>query len=486
MFDGGADLMRGVRVAGLVAVLALLGTAVALLGAAVASSKPSSHLRRAAPVRHRAIPPGISKIKHVVIIMQENRTFDNYFGSYPHAAGISGLSDHGGRVPCIPDTKRHSCTHPFHDRRDLNEGGPYSTHNAIADINGGKMNGFIGQQETLANWRSIVPSNDVMGYHTGKDIPNYWTYARDFVLQDHLFQADKGYSLPSHLFLVSLWSARCASKAPSSCHYSTSGPIPPPGTGPTPRHKAPHYAWTDLTYLLSKHHVSWGYYIFKGIEPDCETDTTTSCAPVTQGPRTNPYWNPLRYFDTVHNDHQLGNIKSVNAFFSAAESGHLPAVSWVVPSRDVSEHPRTALISRGQTYVTGLINTIMQGPQWNSTAIFVSWDDWSGFYDNVRPPRVDVQGYGLRVPGLVISPFAKHGYIDHQTLSLDAYAKFIEDDFLGRQRINPRTDGRPDPRPDVRENAPKLGSLVNDFNFSQTPRNPMLLPVHPKTDLIGP
>ena len=94
----------------------------------------------------------------------------------------------------------------------------------------------------------------------------------------------------------------------------------------------------------------------------------------------------------------------------------------------------------------------MNGPEWKSTAIFVAWDDWGGFYDHVPPPTVDQNGYGLRVPGLVISPYAKRGYIDHQTLSFDAYAKFIEDDFLDGQRLDPKTDGRPDPRPDVREN----------------------------------
>ena len=127
----------------------------------------------------------------------------------------------------------------------------------------------------------------------------------------------------------------------------------------------------------------------------------------------------------------------------------------------------------------------MTGPDWNSTAIFLAWDDWGGFYDHVAPPTVDVNGYGLRVPGMVISPYAKKGYIDHQTLSFDAYAKFIEDDFLNSQRLDPATDGRPDPRPDVRENAPILGNLINDFDFTQTPRPPIPLPVHPTTTLTG-
>ena len=177
-------------------------------------------------------------------------------------------------------------------------------------------------------------------------------------------------------------------------------------------------------------------------------------------------------------DGELGNIQQLTRFYTAAKNGTLPAVSWIVPNGKDSEHP-PALVSMGQSYVTGLINAIMQGPDWNSMAIFLGWDDWGGFYDHVVPPHVDQNGYGLRVPGLVISPYARHGYIDHQTLSFDAYVKFIEDDFLGGQRLNPSTDGRPDPRPDVRENASILGNLLNDFDFNQSPRPVMVLPTNP-------
>jgi phospholipase C len=149
-----------------------------------------------------------------------------------------------------------------------------------------------------------------------------------------------------------------------------------------------------------------------------------------------------------------------------------------VPSQAVSDHP-TASIIDGQAYVTGLIDSIMRSSAWDSTAIFLAWDDWGGFYDHVKPPRVDAQGYGLRVPALVISPYARHGYIDHQVLSFDAYLKFIEDDFLHGQRIDPLTDGRPDPRPDVRENEKILGNLAKDFNFEQKPRPPLILPLYP-------
>jgi len=477
-----------------VAVVALVGLVVFAARSSPGSasgSRPAGDGRARSATRSAALTGihkvrhGIHKIRHVVIIMQENRSFDNYFGTYPGADGIPGLAGHHGHLPCLPDPGE-ACQRPFHDRRNLNYGGPHDARADVLDINHGKMNGFIAEQEkamAACHCGTVRPPDDVVGYHTGKELPNYWTYARDFVLQDHMFQADASWSLVSHLYLVSMWSAYCRTHAPSSCRNARQRPGNPPGWGPHPTSKPPIYAWTDLTYLLHKHHISWRYYIFKGREPDCETNTNLSCRPVAQGPMTTAVWNPLPYFETVRQDHQLNDIQSLNGFFAAVARGSLPAVSWIMPDDQVSEHPFT-FISRGQTYVTGLVNTIMQSPEWKSTAIFITWDDWGGFYDHLRPPRVDRNGYGLQVPALVISPYAKRGYIDHQTLSFDAYAKFIEDDFLGRARLNPKTDGRPDPRPDVRENVSILGNLKKDFNFKQKPRKPVLLPVQPKTDLI--
>jgi phospholipase C len=206
------------------------------------------------------------------------------------------------------------------------------------------------------------------------------------------------------------------------------------------------------------------------------------CESVKQGAKTPGIWNPLPYFETVQQDGQLGNITSLSHYLEAAKAGTLPRDSWINPTGAVSEHP-PGLVSAGQAYVTRLVNAAMRGPEWKSTAIFLAWDDWGGFYDHVKPPVVDRNGYGLRVPGLVISPYARRGFIDHQTLSFDAYAKFIEDDFLHGQRLDPSTDGRPDPRPSVRENEPILGTLVRDFDFRQKPRQPLLLDPYPPTDL---
>jgi phospholipase C len=240
-------------------------------------------------------------------------------------------------------------------------------------------------------------------------------------------------------------------------------------------------AWTDLTWLLYNHHVPWAYYVQTGDQPDCANDTAVTCPAVKQNYLTPGIWNPLPIFEDVQKDHQLRNIAPLDGFFKAAARGNLPAVSWIAPSQADSEHP-PASVHQGQAYVTAIVNAAMKSPDWNSTAIFVQWDDWGGFYDHVVPPSVDQNGYGLRVPGLVISPYAKQGYVDHQTLSSDAYLKFIEDDFLGGARLNPKTDGRADPRPDVREDAKILGNMANDFDFNQAPRAPALLPTNPPTD----
>jgi phospholipase C len=430
---------------------------------------------------------GIHKIRHVVIIMQENRSFDSYFGTYPGADGIP-MKD-GTPAVCVPDPLSRKCVRPYHDTADRNAGGPHDHVDAVRDIAGGLMNGFIrsavgGRRRACAGQVdapacSFAPkAPDVMGYHDWHEIPNYWDYARNFVLQDHMFESDTSWSLPSHLYLVSGWSAHCATPGDAmSCRAAIQAPGSPPYSPQNPTAQAPDYAWTDLTYLLHRYDVSWGYYVAKGDQPDCG-DSQMFCAPVPQNSKTPGIWNPLPYFDTVRQDGQLSDVRPLEAFYDEAQSGTLPAVSWVTPAQAVSDHP-PALISNGQAYVTGLINTIMRSPDWDSTAIFLTWDDWGGFYDHVRPPAVDGQGYGLRVPGLVISPYARRGFIDHQTLSFDAYLKFIEDDFLHGRRIDPATDGRPDPRPDVRENASILGNLVQDFDFAQKARPQLILPERP-------
>ena len=318
---------------------------------------------------------------------------------------------------------------------------------------------------------------NVMSYHDGGQIPNYWAYARNFVLQDHMFEPNWGWSLPAHLWLVSGWSARCTDPyRASTCTTNLEGP----GDGPSStlrRHPhGPLFGWTDLTYLLHRYRVTWASYVQRGAPPDCLTGPI-GCYTSLKGTSTPGFWDPLPNFTDVRQDRQLGaSQEPLSRFYAAAKRGTLPNVSWVTPDWADSDHPG-ASIAQGQAWVTKLVNAVMRSPDWDSSAIFLAWDDWGGFYDHVNPPVVDSQGYGLRVPALVISPYAKKGYVDHQTLSFDAYLKFIEDDFLGGQRLNPKTDGRPDNRPDVRESETILGDLTSDFDFVRKPRPPVLLPL---------
>ena len=477
-------------------------------------------------VRH----DGIHRIKHVVVIMQENRSFDSYFGTFP---GADGLPAKDGRFSvCIPDPRAGTCQYPYHDAAQVNGGAQHNDDSSDADTDGGQMDGFIRTAErpggracgmTAPVCQSSAPP-DVMGYHDAREIPNYWRWAHDYTLQDHMFEPVASWSLPQHLYMVSGWSARCARGGdPMSCvndeelggfrttqisqGRGAGGRMTAPGalrsvTRCLARHgirrepygldlRQPHepdalalcrhlappgerakltqygnYAWTDMTWLMHRRGVSWGYYTHGGLPPEGAMDTPE-------------IWNPLPSFTTVRRDGQEGNVKNVAQFLAAARGGRLPAVSWVVPDEIHSEHS-PATPADGQRYVTRLIDSVMRGSDWKSTAIFLAWDDWGGFYDHMPPPRADLNGYGIRVPALVISPYARRGHVDHQTLSFDAFNKFIEDDFLGGQRLDPRTDGRPDPRPDVREDNPILGDLVRDFDFNRPPRAPDPLPLNPE------
>jgi phospholipase C len=406
-----------------------------------------------------AVDPGIHKIKHIVVIMQENRSFDSYFGTFPGADGIPAGA-------CLPDPHNGRCRKPWVDHHDSNADDPHDNPAFVGDRDHGKMDGFVSVAEQEMCKKNHPCHPDVMGYHVQSDIPDYWAYAKNFVLQDRFFEAAGSWSLPAHLLIVSGWSAKCDDDDPMSCKRSQNPPDRKPGR-PTP------FAWTDLTYLLHKHHVSWGYYLDHGARTENHNENGVW-----------KIWNVLPGFTDVHKDSQTSNIRSLKVFYRQAKAGTLPKVSWLAPNLRDSEHG-PALVSSGQAYTTRVINAIMRSPDWDSTAIFLSWDDWGGFYDHVMPPAVDKLGYGFRVPGIVISPYARRGFIDSQTLTTDAYLKFIEDDFLGSARIDPATDGRPDSRPDVRENIKQLGDLIKDFDFTQKPLPPLILdPCPPGTTLV--
>ena len=357
------------------------------------------------------------------------------------------------------------------------------------DINGGKMDGFVKAFRLVGGKCVKHPKEppcplvkpgpqgqpDVMGYHTADEIPNYWAYAKQYTLHDRMFAPTDSWTLPSHLYLVSGWSASCPDPDDAmSCRSDLKFPGHDFATGkahswaPAMGEPLP-YVWGDITWLLYKRGVSWGYFVG---EASC---IVAPCEHSLQGKSTNPIQNPLPGFTSVSATGQLDNIRPNTEFFDAAAAGNLPAVSWVMPTMTNSEHPPSN-IAPGQAWVTKIVNAVMKGPadQWNHTAIFVTWDDWGGFYDHVRPPVVDQNGWGLRVPEFMISPWARQG-VSSQNLTFDAYLKLIEDRFLQSDRIDPAVDGWPDARPTVREDVSILGDLANDFDFSQEPLPPLIL-----------
>jgi phospholipase C len=447
-------------------------------------------------------PRDTAKIQHVVIIVQENRSFDSYFGTFPGANGIP----EGVCVPLDPAQPQQGCVAPFHDPHESNAGGPHSNQNALVDLDDGittgLLDGFVYEQTTggageLAGCPPTVPghdcqdeqpgvlAHDVMGYHTDAEIPNYWAYAKTFVLQDQMYEGVRSWSLPEHLEMTSEWVALCKNQLDvSTCRTANTSAEPGPKTT---------YPWVNLFQLLDLNQVSWKYYLGSGQEPDCAYGEM-DCEPQEQAGSVPSYWNPVPSYAWVKaqgSDYIAAHNPALDQFLIDVNNGTLPQVSWVVPAHVMSEHPPQSIVA-GMEYVTSLINGIMQSPYWQNTAIFLTWDDWGGFYDHVVPPLIDrnaksaeVHGFGLRVPGLVISAWARRGFIDHAVYSVDSYASFIENLFAGGARLDPTALGEPDSRPDIRDElktvtfidgtTAKMGDLANDFDFHQTPIKPLVL-----------
>jgi phospholipase C len=459
---------------------ALVAIATACTGAAATSTavRPEHVDAEVAPM-----PPGASKLEHLVFIVQENRSFDHYFGTYPGADGIP--TDARDRFDvCVPDPWQEGvCVPPYITRSIEFDGGRHDEWAAHKDVGGGTMDGFIGSLDPRPTkcWVDrtqpecdalLGPQGqpDVMSTLTRRSIPNYWAYADTFALQDRMFASADSWTLPSHLFLMSAWAAYCPDPTdPMSCRSNLALKTDPKrwdfGDHPL-------YAWTDITWLLDRAGVSWNYFIGSDTcwEPPCPDQASRAY-------ESKPVFMPIAGFTSFYDDSRDGigdNVAPVRRFLREAGDGALPQVSWIVPSSGVSDHPASpGNIRTSMAYVTTVINAVMRSPEWNSTAIFLTWDDWGGFYDHVQPPHIDENGYGLRVPGLVISPWARQGSIDHTTLSFDSYLKLIEDRFLDGQRLDPATDGRPDSRPTVRE--PLAQDVWGAFDFSQDPVPPLVL-----------
>jgi phospholipase C len=343
---------------------------------------------------------GTSPIQHVVVIMLENHTFDNYFGTFPGAYGVT--------LPQAPNPMP----------RDYNHG----SEAALAAIDGGKMDHF----EAHANVQ-----------YKQSDIPIYWQYAQNFGLGDKFFTSYASSSTPNHM----TWFA-----AQSGGIFET---LSPTGCGTAPNNLVhsrdvstandywsyPCYNIRSVPDLLTSANLTWRYYNNVSI------------------------WNAPGMIQSVSNSPNV--IGNISQFITDVNGGNLANVSWITPSSNFTDHP-PALMEPAQNFVADNVNAIMNSSYWNNTAIFVTWDDWGSFYDHIKPPQIDALGLGMRVPVIVISPYAIKGYISHRTGDFSSFAKFIENNFnlpnLGQ-----------------RDASPKISNLMDYFNFSQTRLSPLVL-----------
>lgn len=328
-----------------------------------------------------AWPPAVNdarhtkRIDHIIFLIQENHSFDNYFGTF---SGANGLSQ-GIKIPLAPGLPGK--VSPFHFTFALSHDLNHSWETAHQAYNNGKMDGFIAAERSL----------DCMGYYDGTDIPNYWAYAKRFTLCDNFYSSLMGPSLPNHLYTVAAQSGG-----------ETRNRIKPPAGG---------YDFETLAQLLENSKVSWKYY-------DGRRD-----------PHVFWLWNPLPGFTSFRKNRRLMDHLVANTeYFQDLRSGKLPLVSWIVPNVMESEHPPLN-IQLGMWYTTSVINALMKSSYWQNTLLVLVWDDYGGFYDHVPPPDVDRYGYGFRVPAIVMSPYAKQGVVDHTVFDFTSVLRTIEKRF---------------------------------------------------------
>ncbi len=420
--------------------------------------------------------PTINPIKHIVVIMQENRSFDNYFGTYPGANGIP-------KNVCMPLDPNHPnnspCVKPFLSLNPISEDMPHNYQSSTVAYNNGKMDGFM-----------LAENEDpkTMSHYDNKTIPYYWNLAKHYVLADNFYSSVLSYSLPNHWYAV-------AGQAPSTSifygflpglrgliahiramhiglggitggDYSLNKPsnttlilpyvhrsVPPLVDQEYLRESNLTTTIVDLLMNNTNNKVSWEYY-------DHPIELGGYKRAVFSG-RAFEYWNPFSAKGSSYTETYAPHFVNRTQIFIDLKGNSFPEVSWVIPSAPLSEHP-PANITIGMNWVKHVINAIMSSPYWASTAIILTWDDYGGFYDHIPPPQIDKYGLGFRMPALIISPYSKHGYIDHTQYQFESILKFIE------WRFNiPALTNR-----DLHAN-----NLLNAFDFNQKADLPYIVPL---------
>jgi len=404
-----------------IAVLALIGMFLAMpVSRPVAEARP--HI-----VGRQVGAADMSVIQHIVFIIKENRTYDNYFGTFPGGDGATqGTISTGQVIPLrhLPDTTPRDIDHSFAA--------------ANTGIDGGKMDKF-----DLIHGANV--NGDYLAYtqFVESDIPNYFTYARNFVLGDRMFSSLTGPSFPNHLYTVGAQSAGAINNPAGGnwgCDAVAGTRVQVMDSSGKISTQFPCFDFKTLTDSLDTSGLTWKYY-----------------APAEGQPGY--IWSILNAVQHIRNT-QLWttNVVPESQFVTDALNGNLPSVCWIV-SGPTSEHPPDSSCV-GENWTVQQINAIMQGANWNSSAIFLTWDDFGGFYDHVPPPKVDSFGFGPRVPLLIISPFAKQGFVSHTQYEFSSLLKFAE------RRFN---------LPPLTSRDTEANDMTDAFDFDQGPRPPLIL-----------
>ena len=380
--------------------------------------------------------PGPRYIKHVIIMIQENRSFDNFFATFPGADGTTtGKTHDGGTIPL-----REASLIAF----DMD----HTWQGFQTEYDRGKMDGF--DQIHLGAWGGGPPAGDyAYQYVNPSDIQPYWTIAQQYVLADHMFETQSSGSFIGHQDLIAGGTAINSTQSlvnyPTSAIWGCDAPKRTvtslitsdhqflPGKGPFPC-----LSYRTLRDSLDGGGVAWKYY-------------------VPPFPTFGRLWSAFDAIDAVrHGPEWTTNISSPETtVYKDISNGTLPPVSWLIPDFPNSDHPGRA-VTGGPSWVASVVNAVGKNAKlWNTTAIIVVWDDWGGFYDHVAPPQLDYQGLGLRVPMLVVSAYAKKGYVSHTQYEFGSILKFVEENW----KLAPigSTDVR----------AHSIGDV---FDFTQPPR----------------
>jgi phospholipase C len=402
------------------------------------------------PQAQRSTPPaGLNaRIKHIVIVVQENRSFDNIFSGYPGAvSATSGQEQANGTVQTIP-------LHPVTFNVPMDMDHTYTS--GVQSYDGGKMDGF--NLNTYSDGGSV--GTFPYAYLERSLVAPYWAMASKYVLADHMFPTMMGASFTAHLDLIAgtadlnpnlsevNWPNDNGGVWGCDAHRKTKSSVFGPGTG---IRFGPFPCFTQFSTIadtLDAAHVSWKYYApgIAGVNSSADAGGLV--------------WSEFDAIKKVRYGADWANIVTPpTTFLSDAAAGTLPSVSWVIPDWLNSDHA-AAHNDSGPSWVAAVVNAVGKGPDWNSTAIVVLWDDWGGWYDSVPPPQLDWKGLGIRVPALVISPYAKKGYVTHTVYEFASTLKLVEQTF-GLPVIGPASFGYTDTR---------AASMLDAFDFTQKPR----------------